>query len=86
MYSLLAAFVLARPSDPVQNESTTHDTMNIVASHAVNFVRTSAVEAPNIELESPPPKVAPSPEDLLSCISTTRQSNSATTMKVIIAK
>lgn len=55
-----------RPRAVVQTERRMHAIKKIAASHAVNFLRTSAVEVPKRESDVSPPKEAPRPVLLLS--------------------
>jgi hypothetical protein len=57
---------LARPKAEVQRERNKHEAIKIMASHPVNFFKTSAVEVPNKESPASPPKEAPNPVLLLS--------------------
>lgn len=70
----------------VHIESNTEEARNMNTSHPVNFFRTSAVDVPNSESLVSPPKEAPSPELLLSCIKIVIQRTTARIIKSMIAK
>ena len=64
---------LLRPIAPVHRERRTQAAMKMMASQAVNFFKTSAVEVPKTESPGSPPKDAPKPKLLLSWIRITSQ-------------
>lgn len=67
------AAILEFPIAFVHKERRTHDTRKIRANQPVNFFNISAVDVPNNDSLASPPKEAPSPELLLSCIKMTEQ-------------
>jgi hypothetical protein len=77
---------VVRPKALVQRESKIQETRKIRASQAVNFFKTSAVEVPKRDSLASPPKEAPKPELLLSCIKITPHNKIHRNIKSAIAK
>lgn len=80
------AFPLERPMALVQSDKIMQATRKISASQAVNFFNTSAVDVPKSDSLVSPPKEAPKPELLLSCIKITVQSKTQRIKKRVIVK
>jgi hypothetical protein len=75
-----------RPSAEVHKDKRTQDNKKKNASHAVNFLRTSAVDVPNKESPDSPPKEAPKPVLLLSWIKMTKQRSTQSNKKSVKEK
>jgi hypothetical protein len=80
------ALFCERPSAVVHNDKRMQAAKKTTANQAVTFFKTSAVEVPNKDSLESPPKEAPSPELLLSCIKITAQSIAQVTKKRVMVK
>lgn len=78
--------VLERPNAAVHKDRRMQETRKIKASQAVKRFKTSAVEVPNKDSRASPPKEAPKPELLLSCMRMTAQSKTHKIMKRAMVK
>ena len=74
------------PIAEVHRERITQEARNATESHFVIVFNTSAVDVPKTESLAAPPKEAPRPELLLSCIKITKHKTTHNKMKRAIAK
>ncbi len=88
MWSIVKAGALALewPKAVVHNDNKIHATKKTRASQAVNFFKTSAVEVPKRDSLESPPKEAPNPVLLLSCIKITVHRKTQTSKKRAMVK
>lgn len=80
------AVVFERPKTEVHKDKRMQATRKIKASQAVKRFKTSAVEVPNKDSLASPPKEAPKPELLLSCIRMTAHNKTHKIIKRAIVK